>query len=365
MQKIPALTGLRFFAAAAIVLWHSQTGYFFKPEAFRPFYAAGAVALFFVLSGFVLTIGSDKYRSWSDFFVARIARVWPAHLAALAFWAFIFLPGSLKIFLHLEMVGRLILNASLLQAWIPDAATYWSYNSPSWSISCEMFFYAVFPVCVSFLSRTTWTRVAALAVALGGAVYVIGSTMPWLDSGWLGAMNPLSGLTAFAIGIAAAVVWKRLPPTKNAGVPSTILQLVALAAALSANALFPTHEPHGAPAAFQDYLVSFGAAPFYAALIFALARYDGLVSRFLSLPLVVYGGEISYSLYLFHQLIFRFHSLHRGLIWFIPNWIQYAGIWAISLTLAALCYARIERPWRAKIMAEWNRRSELTSTVTS
>jgi peptidoglycan/LPS O-acetylase OafA/YrhL len=74
MVSFPALTGLRFFAAMAIVLWHSQTG-FFKPGAFDPFCLTGAVPLFFGLSGFVLTINAGKYRSWADFFVARIARI--------------------------------------------------------------------------------------------------------------------------------------------------------------------------------------------------------------------------------------------------------------------------------------------------
>src|ERR1700723_3432182 len=76
-KNIPALTGLRLFAAMAIVLTHSQTGYFFQMGAFAPFDLDGAVPVFFVLSGFILTLGANKYKSWSDFFVARFARIWP------------------------------------------------------------------------------------------------------------------------------------------------------------------------------------------------------------------------------------------------------------------------------------------------
>lgn len=71
-NRVDALTGLRFFAAAAIVLTHSQTGYFFQPGTFAPFDLSGAVPLFFVLSGFVLTVNSAKYASHADFLVALI-----------------------------------------------------------------------------------------------------------------------------------------------------------------------------------------------------------------------------------------------------------------------------------------------------
>jgi hypothetical protein len=60
MRNIPALTGLRFFAAALIVLWHSQTGYFLSDNYFQAFNPTAAVPLFFVLSGFVLTVNSAK-----------------------------------------------------------------------------------------------------------------------------------------------------------------------------------------------------------------------------------------------------------------------------------------------------------------
>jgi peptidoglycan/LPS O-acetylase OafA/YrhL len=351
-QNIPALTGLRFFAAMAIVLWHSQTGYFFNYGAFEPFYLAGAVPVFFVLSGFVLTLGTDRYRSWSDFFIARVARVWPAHIAALAFLFWAFYPYSLDFFHHVETVRRLILNALLLQAWSPDMATYWSYNAPSWSVSCELFFYAAFPLAFAVLSRKTLLRIIAIVAVIFGAIVAIDTAHPGIDINWLAGVNPVSCFAAFAIGIAAAVLFKQMPAPQSGG---TVIQAAGLTLALAANAFFASHPIPATPAA-ASFIVTFGPAPFYAALILILARYNGVVSRTLSYGPIVYGGEISYSIYLFHQIIIRWHSGELAALASVPIWLQYAGVIGATFVVAALAHHLIERPFRRCIIAVWRLR---------
>ena len=346
MKNIPALTGLRFFAAMAIVLWHSQ-GFFFAGGAFSPFFLAGAVPLFFVLSGFVLAIGADKHRSWPDFFVARVARVWPAHIAALVFFFVVVYPYSLDFLHHPGAARRLILNVLLLQAWSPDAATYWSFNAPSWSVSCEMFFYAAFPICVAVLTRHTLLRLGALIASLLGCVMLTAYLFPRLDPTWIISVNPISGLAAFTIGIAAATLHKR---SRMTFAPGTAVQVVALGAAIGANAIFNTYRIGGITPAGGDWIGEFGPSPFYAGLLIALT-YDGAVSRILSVPIIVYGGEISYSIYLFHQLFIRWHSIHLQVFDGIPIRWQYSGIIAATLVTAAAVHHLIERPARRWIIA--------------
>jgi peptidoglycan/LPS O-acetylase OafA/YrhL len=351
-RNIPALTGLRFFAAMAIVLWHSQTGYFFKPGAFAPFYLAGAVPVFFVLSGFVLTISAGKYKSWSDFFVARIARIWPTHVAALAFLFLIFYPYSMDFFHHADTLRRLVLNVLLLQAWSPNPATYWSYNAPSWSVSCEMFFYAAFPLTVAFLSRRTTIRLAALIAAIFCGIILANKVYPHMDLNWLGAVDPPSCFPAFGIGVAAGIWYKGMRATSSSYTLGTAVQASALVMALWANAFFISHQTNIAPGA-NAFIWLFGPSPFYAAFIFALARYDGVISRALSLRLIVYGGEISYAIYLFHQLFIRAHSGIRASFVGIPNWGQYAGLIAAVLVTSIAVHHLVETPCRRGILALW------------
>ena len=357
-QNIPALTGVRFFAAMAIVLWHSQTGYFFKYGAFAPFYLAGAVPLFFVLSGFVLTIGADRYKSRSDFFVARVARVWPAHIAALLFLFCVFYPSSMYFVHHAQTLWQLGLNALLLQAWSPIQADYWSYNAPSWSVSCELFFYAAFPVAFLALQRQTFLRTSAIVLVILGAIVVTDIVRPGIDSNWLGCVLPVSSFAAFAVGIGAGV-WRKALPASSAGwLIGTVIQSGALLTALAANAFFASHPFRSTPAA-QSFVLLFGPVPLYAIALLALARYDGLISRVLSNRAIVYGGEISYSIYLFHQIVIRWHSAELAKFSKAPFWLQYGGVLVVTFIAAAVVHRLVEQPFRRWIIAGWKR---LTTT---
>src|SRR6202041_3015201 len=150
---------------------------------------------------------------WSDFFVARFARIWPTHMAALIFTFAIFYPYSMYFFHYTIWMIRLALNALLLQSWSPIAATYWSYNAPSWSLSCEMFFYAVFPIAVVILSRHTVVRLLALIAVTFSAIFLIANAYPHIDPNWLESVLPLSSLPLFGIGVAAGIFYRRLPAT--------------------------------------------------------------------------------------------------------------------------------------------------------
>src|ERR1700738_5081649 len=87
---VPALTSIRFLAALTVVLSHyRELDLLNVPASLFTFVDGGrsAVSLFFVLSGFILTY---TYReelateSAHGFYVARVARIYPNVLFALA-----------------------------------------------------------------------------------------------------------------------------------------------------------------------------------------------------------------------------------------------------------------------------------------
>ena len=127
-RRLPALTGLRFVAAAMVFVLHSMP----QPEKWLSL--DQGVSFFFVLSGFILTyIYPDlpDFAAVKRFYVARAARLWPLHLLTMLLVVGV---GGIRSF------ETLALNALLLQAWMPVQRIYFSSNPVSWSISTEASF---------------------------------------------------------------------------------------------------------------------------------------------------------------------------------------------------------------------------------
>src|SRR5438309_3517405 len=89
-SKLHALTSLRFFAAAMIVMLHAQ-GYFGEIPVLGHFVLTQGVCFFFVLSGFILTYAYPALdrAGTMRFLVSRLARIVPLHLVALLLYVLI------------------------------------------------------------------------------------------------------------------------------------------------------------------------------------------------------------------------------------------------------------------------------------
>ena len=171
---MPALTGIRLPLALWVVVHHiSDSGGMFGPlsaasPALRALIEAAWVALsaFFAISGFVL---ARRYRGtvWNRdalarFAAARFGRIYPVYFLSLL----IMLPiiwealrqdnlGSLA-----QRAGLLLNYLLLLQGW-RWPSTNW--NTPAWSLSCEVFFYACAPIVVGSVRRTSSAGLLATA----------------------------------------------------------------------------------------------------------------------------------------------------------------------------------------------------------
>src|SRR5947209_7185962 len=133
---------MRFLAAVTVVAFH------FAPLPALNGSDAGpaAVTLFFLLSGFILTYTARPGRgSVREFYVARFARIYPAYLLGLGL-AIALLPMGIY---HPNQwcvvpTNGLLPDLFAVQAWFPDRAA--CLNGPAWSLSCEVLFYALFPL---------------------------------------------------------------------------------------------------------------------------------------------------------------------------------------------------------------------------
>ena len=182
VNHIGALTGLRFLAAFAVFL-HHVAGHFGIPHCPMPLGAIG-VSFFFVLSGFILVyVYQHRLKSTSDipkFYFTRWARIWPLHFVCLVLF-FFFLSSFSHAFHSSDNFWKLIANLFLLQSWIPSSQWAFAFNSVSWSISTEFFFYLAFPLLLLASRRRFWQLFVGLGLLQ--VLAVIGVQWYCLQSG--------------------------------------------------------------------------------------------------------------------------------------------------------------------------------------
>ncbi|GAA4004776.1 acyltransferase [Sphingomonas humi] len=315
---IAPLTSLRFFAASLVVAQH----YF----GFSAGHAG--VSFFFVLSGFVLAMNYEGKVSTPEerrlFWWKRVARIYPTHLLT----ALLVIPISSALF-------TLPLNLALLQSWVPTRTAYFSLNAPSWSISDEAFFYAVFPFLLPLVTRFRVAIWAALLLAAASA-FAIFLPQPLDDqpTHFLFYIFPPTRLLEFAIGISLAKLRADGPPL---GTGSELAAILLAAGSLAAFEF-------GVPGSFGSALLFIPAA---IALVAVFARSSGLFARLLSAQPLILLGDASFMLYMLHLPLIRY-------LRFLPEWL--VAMLAVVLSIALFWW--FEKPAQKMILRYARRRGE-------
>jgi peptidoglycan/LPS O-acetylase OafA/YrhL len=305
-RRLPSLTGLRIFAAVAVYLSHVGAPHG-AGKILTTFFGAGysGVTLFFVLSGFVLSVNYfDEFRhprlrgTW-NFFVARFARIYPLYIVCLAY-----------VVVHLHALDFPIdgwwRNALAIQAWSPNVFQAFSFDGPAWSLSVEFFLYACFPLLVPLIARLhrprtilIWGAVVAAALFALAAIFVSSGhgSLPFEDPGsahrWL-YRTPLTRLGDFALGILAArlfVVTRGDPRLPRIGAPLAAGAALVYLLLMCWPALYFTAWSWDAAYAIPTVLIIFGLS----------VAQTAPLARFLSIPTIVLLGEASFAFYLVHQ----------------------------------------------------------------
>ncbi|CAM3293767.1 acyltransferase [Corallococcus sp. ZKHCc1 1396] len=369
--SLPALTGLRFFAALHVVAFHVT------PREGRPAWLGAlldngpaSVTLFFILSGFVLaqaylgqpSPGPVPRRA---FWVARFARVYPVYLLGLMLEAPAFFLAVLRqdggptlaSLQHILGVGAAVV--SLTQAWVPSAACAW--NCPGWSLSVEAFFYLLFPVLAVPVARLGPKGLRGFGVALV-AVSALLSGLWLVGDGWLsgdavhretwlrvGEYSPLLKLPQFLLGVVLGRAFVLRRGEQAVGSPAGSLMAAGLALGLL------TVSWSGTAWAFRDLALT----PVFAWLIWTLARGHGPLAAFLSRAPVVRLGEASYALYILHvPLAFYVRTAERlsgvGLERRAPWGYSLLAI-TLFVLLSLAVFSWLEEPARRWIRARWSR----------
>ncbi len=341
-RRLPSLTGLRFAAALGVFVYHCQAR-LPSVAVLRPLVAAGqtGVSFFFVLSGFVLTWSATARPAGAGvFWRRRAARILPSYLVS---WV-IGIPVALAAFGGWPSTGALLSTMTLTQAWFDDKSLFFGVNGVAWSLSCEVLFYALFPMLVRWvhhLRGASLRRAMVGCLAVSAAVQlvtgvIVGPGLADFDSTgfWVVSVLPVSRLPEFVAGMVAAGALAR------GELPILRLRWAVPAAAASAYlaGLFPTPVEAG-------WLT---LLPF-TALICAAASADLTgTAGWWSGPLLVRLGTWSFAFYLTHQLVIRLSAW----LWSGPPLLQVTVDLVVSVAASAALYFAVEKPgerrWRPR-----------------
>lgn len=335
---LDALTGVRFWAALMVLLFHfagpgvATHNYLINAAILR---GSLGVDLFFVLSGYIIQhvygetfahcVRGCDYRKFLSF---RVARMYPVHLFTLGLMFVLYFMA-----VHLfhktppdEASYRLpaiIHNLLMTHAWFGIG----SPNIPAWSISAEWFMYLLYPLLALSLFRLNLWCEWLLAGASLLAVYALADLHPLLHI----LPEFTFGATLYQLDRRLAFT-RRLSPWSGWAVLACIIALVNL------------------------HIDAQGAyVPLFGLLILALTPSTDRLGQWLSRPVCVHLGEMSYSLYMVHSFIW---SVSKNLCRLLApgldiqdNMVVGSAI-AASLLASWLVYRLIEIPGR-RFIRHW------------
>ncbi|MEW2301033.1 acyltransferase [Streptomyces sp. NPDC006655] len=336
---LPSLTGLRWMAALLVFGLHVHNFRYFGGTGGRLMswgFEAGSsgVSFFFILSGFVLMWSARPGDRAPRFWWRRVARIYPVHLVTVAL--------ALVMAFTLPRQPRPTLPQGLADVFLVHSwwRPWWQTLDPvSWSLACEAFFYAAFPLLALVLRRLGGRGAAVLAALSVLAVLALA----WTDSHhwWDQPISsfPAARLPEFVLGAAVARL-VLLGRWRGPGLEASL--------ALAVIGYFLV------PQVTDDYAATACTIMGFAVLIPAAAQADlrGLPSMWRRRRLVRLG-ELSFAFYMVHLLVLRAGTHLLGVR---PRLDPLTGAAAalvaftVSLGLSWLLYEGVEGPARRLLL---------------
>ena len=360
IQYIPAIDGLRALAVIAVMFYH--LGFSWIPGGFL------GVDLFFVISGYVITrllldsIAQSGGLDLRGFYLARARRLLPALLftvitttIAIGIWA----PDTIKRFLT-DIPFAL---SGTMNWWLVarEQDYFESIGRPpllqhTWSLAVEAQFYLVWPLILYFiLNKLGKNRIpfAALLIAAASGITLLIVSLSLDASNSSDVSHIYFGTDTHSIGLflgaALAVSW--IPQnftttlTKQAQNFIDGVGVFGFIGILATFLFIDESDP-------TLYKIAFPlAAIFGAAIIMSVVHPASRFAPILENPVLLWIGQRSYAIYLWHWIIFQVTRPTVDLAG--QTWALYSLRILIVFALADISLRYVEIPIRRGALKYW------------
>ena len=353
-DQIKPLTSLRFFFCLMVFFCHinflNNSENLFLLTISKNIFSEGyiGVSFFFILSGFILSYNYlDKFRSnqitHKVFFISRFSRIYPLYILTFL----ISLPLVIKTILSnpFEYFILSIIHLSLLQSFIPLIGVYFNFNSPSWSISDEMFFYLMTPFLFSVLLYSK-NKIISIILTLITLLFLGMFFVPVKYHHSIFYINPFVRILDFILGILIFLLFKRI---KTIEIPKWHMNCLEFCSIIIFILFFIYHNniPH-----VYRFSIYYWIPISLIILIFSFEK--GIVSKTLSNKIILYLGEISFGFYMIHQLVIRYYVIIINKIGFQESFINNTVIiFIITLILSIISFEIFEKRFSVLIKSKF------------
>ena len=346
-ELIPALTGVRAFAAFLVLALHASQNF---PNSLSDLaiihHGYLGVDLFFILSGFIIThvyashMASFNLRALQIFLWHRFIRLFPAHATVLIFLVIV-IAGAKSFNIQLNEpeswdFSVLPWHFLMMHAWGTTSISGW--NAPSWSVSAEWFAYLIFPLALPgmlIFSKRAVLPTAFFVLVLSAFIFHV---QGWtIKTAWIGIPALLRVTSEFLCGM----LIYRASRMDGYGLASPISDVLAFGSLI----LFCLGT------VFK--LADVGLILLLAILILGVSGPGPGVRTLFSNRLVLWLGEISYSIYVVHfpvVLILRHGSERMPHHNLLDSPSARIGMFLVSLAMtviaATIFYYVVENPTR-------------------
>ena len=362
ISHIPAIDGLRAVAVVAVLLYH--LGFSWIPGGFL------GVDLFFVISGYVITrllLDSIQRSGGLDlrgFYAARIRRLLPALLfmiVSTALFVGVWAPEAIKRFLT---DIPFVLTGTMNWALVYRHQDYFeAIGRPpllqhTWSLAVESQFYLIWPLILLLVLKQFGKKMipgAAIAIATisGSALLILSMRLDAANTQrvshvYFGTDTHSIGLF---LGAALAVSWvPQNLSTKISQRAQDFVDGIGVIGLLGIVACFLFINETDATL----YRIAFPLAGLFGcAIITSLVHPASRFAPLLSTKPILWIGERSYAIYLWHWIIFQVTRPTVDLAG--ATWALYALRILIVFALADISLRWIELPIRSGAVESWFR----------
>lgn len=357
-KRYEELDSLRGIAAFSVLLGHflliipdSNITKLIEFGPLRFFVASSeAVTLFFVLSGFVLTLPfyTDRNISYLSFLYKRFLRIYLPYYVSLAFViiaTLLFYKGEIEQLSDwFNNAWKSGLNLSLILNHLLLITSFSNdqLNPVLWSLVHEMRISIIFPLIMLIVKRLEWKKSLGLSIAcsvLAFSLYLLFSkpnyhdyfqTIHYVAMFIIGSL--LAGKKDYLISYFRTISAKQKVLLLGFGMFLYLYAKPAFALGL----ILGSRDPFLATI-LDSWFVTFGAS-----IIIMLSLSTEKISKVLLTKPIYFLGKISYSLYLYHCIIL--FSLTHLLYNKLPLSIILGSSLIVSLAFAALSYYFVEIP---------------------